>query len=88
MSIRIWNFGGINLAIIVRRTAKFCLRFDCSVLYNVRMTNLELMRLSDNDDEDAFEQEDFPALKKSAKDAYDEFYDDVKQPSRYIKEDW
>lgn len=53
------------------------------------MTNLELMRLSENADEDAFEQEDFLSLrKKSAKEVYDEFYDDVKQPSRYIKEDW
>lgn len=52
------------------------------------MTNLELMRLAEDADEDAFEQEDFPLRKKSAKDAYDEFYDDVKQPSRYIKEDW
>ena len=51
------------------------------------MTNLELMRISENADEDAFEQEDFPASRKSAKEAYDDFYDDVKQPSRYIKED-
>lgn len=52
------------------------------------MTNLELMRISENADEDAFEQEDFPLPKKSSKDIYDDFYDDVKQPSRYIKEDW
>lgn len=66
----------------------FYLQFRHKLMYNIRMTNLELMRLSDNADEDAFEQEDFPVTKKSAKDAYDEFYDDVKQPSRYIKEDW
>ncbi len=52
------------------------------------MTNLELMRLSDNDDDDAFEQEDFDQNKKSRKQIYDDFYDDIKQPSRYIKEDW
>lgn len=53
------------------------------------MTNLELMRLSENADEDAFEQEDFPdTRKKTPKETYDDFYDDVKQPSRYIKEDW
>lgn len=53
------------------------------------MTNLELMRICENTDEDAFEQDDFPERRrKSDKDAYDEFYDDVKQPSRYIKEDW
>lgn len=52
------------------------------------MTNLELMRIAENADEDAFEQEDFPQQKKSSKEVYDDFYDDVKQPSRYIKEDW
>lgn len=52
------------------------------------MTNLELMRISETADEDAFEQDDFPRPKKTVKQAYDDFYDDVKQPSRYIKEDW
>ncbi|MBD5132011.1 MAG: hypothetical protein HDT28_05415 [Clostridiales bacterium] len=52
------------------------------------MTNLELMRIAENAEEDAFEQEDFPQTKKSSKEVYDDFYDDVKQPSRYIKEDW
>ncbi|MCH5350963.1 MAG: hypothetical protein J1F39_03230 [Clostridiales bacterium] len=52
------------------------------------MNNLELMRLSDNDEDDAFEQEDFDQRPKSDKERYDEFYDDVKQPSRFIKEDW
>lgn len=52
------------------------------------MTNLELMRLAENTDEDAFEQEDFEQTVRSPKQKYDDFYDDVKQPSRYIKEDW
>lgn len=52
------------------------------------MTNLELMRISENADEDAFEQDDFASIKKTKKDVYDDFYDDVKQQSRYIKEDW
>ncbi len=52
------------------------------------MNNLELMRLSENCDEDAYEQEDFEQRKPSRKEKYDEYYDDVKQPSRYIKEDW
>ena len=52
------------------------------------MTDYELMRLSDTVDEDALESEDFPAAPLTAKQKYDEFYDDVKQPSRYIKEDW
>ena len=40
------------------------------------MTNLELMRIAENAEEDAFEQEDFPQTKKSSKETYDEFYDD------------
>lgn len=50
------------------------------------MNKLELMRLSENVD-DAYEQSDFEP-QKSSKDKYDDFYDDIKQPSRYIKEDW
>ena len=46
------------------------------------------MRIAENTDEDAFEQDDFPQTKKTSKQVYDDFYDDVKQPSRYIKEDW
>lgn len=52
------------------------------------MTDYELMRLSETVDEDAYEREDFERKARSAKESYDEFYDDVKQPSRYIKEDW
>lgn len=44
--------------------------------------------MSELTDEDAYEQEDFARNVKSEKERYDEFYDDVKQPSRYIKEDW
>ena len=44
--------------------------------------------MSETDDEDAFDREDFEPPAKSPKQRYDEFYDDVKQPSRYIKEDW
>lgn len=51
------------------------------------MTDYELMRLSETVDEDAYEREDFEK-KRSARETYDDFYDDVKQPSRYIKEDW
>ena len=52
------------------------------------MTDYELMRLSETDDEDAFEQDELLEKEKSADQKYSEFYDDVKQPSRYIKEDW
>ena len=78
----------VALSVFFLRFCAVFLAMRRDAVYNIFMTNLELMRLSDNADEDAFEQEDFPVLKKSAKDAYDEFYDDVKQPSRYIKEDW
>ena len=66
----------------------FCLRVAKNSATIFNMNNLELMRLNDNDGEDAFEQEDFEQNPKSAKERYDEFYDDVKQPSRFIKEDW
>ncbi len=52
------------------------------------MTDYELMRLSETVDEDAYESEDFGEPKQSDKQRYSEFYDDVKQPSKYIKEDW
>ncbi len=52
------------------------------------MNNLDLMRIAETCDEDAFEQDDFVQHKKDKKENYDDFYDDVKQPSRYIKEDW
>ena len=56
--------------------------------YNVAMTDYELMRLSETVDEDALEREDFDPPARSPKQIYDDFYDDIKQPSRYIKEDW
>ncbi len=52
------------------------------------MTDYELMRLSETVDEDALEREDFDPPARSPKQIYDDFYDDIKQPSRYIKEDW
>ena len=61
---------------------RVCFIIDCD------MTDYELMRLSELSDEDAYEQEDFDVRQESSQLAYDEFYDDVKQPSRYIKEDW
>lgn len=45
------------------------------------------MKLSDGEDEDALEHEDF-AHPSNFKDDYRAFYDDIKQPSDYIKEDW
>lgn len=52
------------------------------------MDKLQLMRLSEDCDDDAFTPDDFPTERGDEKDDYDAFYDDVKQPSRYIREDW
>lgn len=64
------------------------LAYSDELCYNTTMTDYELMRLSETVDEDAYEREDFDPPAKSQKQIYDDFYDDVKQPSRYIKEDW
>lgn len=53
------------------------------------MTKLELMRLSETQDDDAFDFEDFPRPdNRTDKDKYKDLYNDIKQPSDYIKEDW
>jgi len=55
------------------------------------MNKLELLRLSQEQDVEAFEEQDFEEqndAKEQFKNKYCDFYDDVKQPSKYIKEDW
>ena len=56
------------------------------------MDNLELLRLSENQDVEAFEQQDFEDTSitetEKYKREYSDFYNDVKQSSKYIKEDW
>ncbi|MBQ2712604.1 MAG: hypothetical protein IJF71_04425 [Clostridia bacterium] len=53
------------------------------------MDKLKLMRLAETSDEDAYEQQDFSESRKmTEREAYEAFYDDVKQPSKYIREDW
>ena len=56
------------------------------------MDNLELLRLSENQDVEAYEQQDFEDQSSSDieryKQQYSDFYNDVKQSSKYIKEDW
>ncbi len=52
------------------------------------MTQWDLMRLSDIDDDDAYEPEDFITEDSSFKTTYRDFYDDVKQSTDYITEDW
>lgn len=49
------------------------------------MDNYELMRLSEDNDDDAFDRTDFEEKKDSREEAYRAFYDDVKVS---IKEDW
>ena len=56
------------------------------------MDNLELLRLSENQDVEAYEQQDFEEQGSNVleryKQQYSDFYNDVKQSSKYIKEDW
>jgi len=56
------------------------------------MDNLELLRVAEDQDVEAFEAGDFEEEKKDSvqdfKEKYSDYYDDVKQSSRYIKEDW
>ena len=55
------------------------------------MTLLDQMKRSEQyDDEGVLPEEaaDERKKKQTDKEKYMDFYDDVKQPSRYIKEDW
>lgn len=52
------------------------------------MNNLDLLHLAEFCEDDAYEQEDFETNATDAKTAYTDFYDDIKQPSKYLKEDW
>ena len=56
------------------------------------MDNLELLRLAEEQDVEAYEAQDFEETDKDTLDTYKQkytdYYDDVKQPSKYIKEDW
>ena len=49
------------------------------------MDKLKLMKLAENQDSEAFYEQDF---EESEQIKYSDFYDDIKQPSKYIKEDW
>lgn len=51
-------------------------------------SNWDLMLLADEQDCEAFDAQDFEELPTSKKNRYKEFYNDVKQPSDYVKEDW
>lgn len=56
------------------------------------MNKLDLLRLAEQQDVEAFDERDFeedtPNKTQKYKEQYTEFYNDVKQSSNYIKEDW
>lgn len=57
------------------------------------MNKLDLLKIAENQDTEAFEAQDFEEEQKGTspqkyKQKYTDFYDDVKQESKYIKEDW
>ena len=57
------------------------------------MNKLDLLKIAQNQDSESFEAQDFEEEQKTTdtqkyKQEYCDFYDDVKQKSKYIKEDW
>ena len=52
------------------------------------MDKLELLKLAEQQDVEAYDNEDFELPQKNFSEQYRDFYDDVKQPNNYIKEDW
>lgn len=54
------------------------------IIIAMKMTKLELLKLAELQDSEAFYEQDF----EENKDTYSDFYDDIKQPNKYIKEDW
>ncbi len=52
------------------------------------MNKWELLKQADKQDSECIKQEDLPEKEKDFKTAYQDFYDDIKQPNKHIKEDW
>ena len=55
------------------------------------MNKLDLLKLAEKQDVEAYEPADFEEETKKDtkfKEDYSNFYDDVKQSNKYIKEDW
>ena len=52
------------------------------------MDKLELLKLAEEQDVEAYDNEDFELPPKKFSEQYRDFYDDIKQPNNYIKEDW
>ncbi len=50
------------------------------------MDKLKILKIAENQDCEALYSEDFdePTINEN----YENFYNDLKQPSKYIKEDW
>ena len=55
---------------------------------DAKLDDWHLMRLADDQDCEAYEVADLERVLTSSKSKYKEFYNDVKQPSDYVKEDW
>ncbi len=52
------------------------------------MDKLKLLKLAEEQDVECFEEYELEEEIEDRKRKYKDFYDDVKQPSDYIKEDW
>ncbi|MBQ3047909.1 MAG: hypothetical protein IJD48_02720 [Clostridia bacterium] len=57
------------------------------------MNKLDLLKLAEEQDVEAYSMEDFEQEQsvnstEKYKQDYQDYYDDVKQASKYIKEDW
>ncbi len=52
------------------------------------MDKLELLKIAEEQDVEAYDNEDFELPEKKFSEQYKDFYDDVKQPNNFIKEDW
>lgn len=56
------------------------------------MNKLDLLKLAELQDSESYDENEFEEEIKSSKQEfkkqYEDFYDDIKQPNKYIKEDW
>lgn len=55
------------------------------------MNKLDLLKLAEMQDVEAFNEDDFEREEKDLnkfKQDYNDYYNDVKQANKYIKEDW
>ena len=55
------------------------------------MDKLDLLKLAEKQDVEAYTEQDFEEEQKPIqkfKEEYSNFYDDIKQSNKYIKEDW